>query len=357
MNLDKYKQAWKADANQTQVSFDAELLSQKVKQSQTTFRSIIFWRDVREVGLSLAMIPIWIAMGYFLALPWAWYLTVPVLLWIAGFMLVNRWRHPQTPSEPGEPLAFYAKEALAQVEQQIVLLKNVFWWYLLPPSISCMAFFAQVGWESSQGIFGAIVGAGVFAGLGGTFLFYVYRWIYRINQEAVRKHLEPRRDDLQKLIRYMDGESVASDAGEIMDLASMWPELANQDEVDAKVAAWGENWNRIIPSWREVAIIMVPTVAGGLCAWRFPIPAMGKFYYGPVFFQAVVAAVIPFEIAFFWLWYRSYQRHKGEPLSGKRGVRPGAPAVFTIAMILLISVLAVAALIVWVADRKSRISP
>lgn len=38
-----------------------------------------------------------------------------------------RKRHPQRPSEPGEPLNFYAQEALTQVEHQIWLLRNVFW--------------------------------------------------------------------------------------------------------------------------------------------------------------------------------------------------------------------------------------
>ena len=141
MSLDKYQQAWKAEASQVQVTFDADLLSKEVQQSHDTFRSMIFWRDVREVGTSLVMIPIWFVMGIGMSLPWTWYLTVPALLWIAGFMLVDRRLHPQRPSDPGEPLLFYVKESLAQVEHQIWLLRNVFWWYLLPPSISIKAFF------------------------------------------------------------------------------------------------------------------------------------------------------------------------------------------------------------------------
>ena len=48
----------------------------------------------------------------------------------------------------------------------------------------------------------------------------------------------------------------------------------------------------MIPSWREAAVIILPTLVGAFCGLRFPIPKMG-----PVFFQSVVAAVIPFEIA------------------------------------------------------------
>ena len=41
----------------------------------------------------LLMVPLWIYMGVKLSLPWTWYLTVPALLWVAGYMLVDRMRH------------------------------------------------------------------------------------------------------------------------------------------------------------------------------------------------------------------------------------------------------------------------
>ncbi|HUP77156.1 MAG TPA: hypothetical protein VM260_01255 [Pirellula sp.] len=152
MSLDKCQQAWKAEASKVQVTFDADWLLNEVQHLHSAFRSMIFWRDVREVGMSLVMIPLWFAMGIGMSLPWTWYLTVPALLWIAGFMLVDRRRHPQRSGDPGEPLLYYVKESLAQVEHQIWLLRNVFWWYLLPPSLSLMAFFIQwIGSRSGDG--------------------------------------------------------------------------------------------------------------------------------------------------------------------------------------------------------------
>ena len=110
MSLDKYQQAWKAESSQVRVTFDADLLSKEVQKSHERFRSLIFWRDVREVGASLVMVPVWFVLGNIIPVPWTWWLTVPVLFWIAGFMLVDRNRHPQTPSDPGEPLSYYANE-------------------------------------------------------------------------------------------------------------------------------------------------------------------------------------------------------------------------------------------------------
>jgi hypothetical protein len=203
MSLDKYQQAWKAEGSQVSLKFEPDLLAKDALHAHESFRSMIFWRDVREVGTSFVMIPIWIVMGIVMSLPWTWYLTVPVLIWIAGFMLLDRRRHPQRPSDPGESLLFLVKESLSQVEHQIWLLRNVFWWYLLPPSISLMVFSIHVAWETS----GSWLGTVLISGLLGIFLLLVYGWIYQLNQSAVLKQLQPRRDDLLKLMNSLEGES------------------------------------------------------------------------------------------------------------------------------------------------------
>ncbi len=221
MSLDKFQQAWKAEASQLKVTFDADLLSKQVQQSHDQFRSLIFWRDVREIGVSLLLIPIWFAMGIGLSLPWSWWLTVPALIWVAGFMLIDRKRHPKTPSEPGESLLFYAKESLSQVDHQIWLLRNVFWWYLLPFTISLSAFFIHVAWNTTGTWWGAMLVAAPF----GLFLYYLYRWIYRLNQQAVRQQLQPRQEHLQRIVTNLESDG-GGDASEVDDLVELVSSLS-----------------------------------------------------------------------------------------------------------------------------------
>ena len=342
MNLDKYQQAWKAEASQVKVTFDANLLSKEVWKSREDFRSLIFWRDVREVGTALMMIPIWIVLGCFGPVLWTWWLTVPVLLWIAGFMLVDRKRHPQTPSGPGEPLLFYVNESLTQVEHQIWLLRNVFWWYLLPPSVSIMAFFVHVAWDSSGSWWEFALVAGVFA-LG---LVVVYGWIYRINQRAVRDQLDPRRQQLKKLVASLEGENGAADSGDIKELVSSLADADQNAGLSSNWATWSENWNRIIPSWWMAALILVPTLAGAICGFCYPLDDAG-----PVFFQSVVAAVIPFEIMFFGRWYFTSRRYKRQPMKGAGGTRLGAPAITVLVVLLVISAFAFAAIFSFMATN------
>src|ERR1700730_13715383 len=104
MSPDDWKRAWQTQTSHTQVKVDAELLLAEVRRNQRSFTATIFWRDVREVGVSLLLVPLWLYLGVTLSLPWTWYLTVPVLLWIAGFMLVDRKRFRRQHPEPSDSL-------------------------------------------------------------------------------------------------------------------------------------------------------------------------------------------------------------------------------------------------------------
>jgi len=298
MDPDKYQQAWQADAAQTRVTIDADSLSKEVQRSHQGFQSTIFWRDVREAGISLLLIPCWFYMGSTLTLPWTWYLGVPALIWVAGFFVVDRKRHPRRQSGPGEPLLFYVKESLTQVEHQIWLLRNVFWWYLLPFSISSMAFFLQVAWQTSSDWW-EFVGFGGFLSV---FLLGIYGATYLLNQRAVRVRLEPRRKDLLKLVASLENETNSEDSEDIFDLVSALAEPVWNCGLNS---SWAENWNILIPSWREALAVILPTLLGGFCGFLFPIPDMG-----PELFQPVVGATIPFEIALVCVWVWSRRKKK-----------------------------------------------
>jgi hypothetical protein len=203
MNPDDLKKAWQRQTSQTHLLIDTELLLKEVRRNQAYFAAIIFWRDIREVGVSLLGIPVWIYLGAKHSLPWTWYLMVPAMLWIAGYMLADRMRHNRQPPELGEPLRQRVESSLAQVEHQIGLLRNVLWWYLLPLSLAALAFVGQVTWqERSGGWWMALSASGVVA-----IVAIVFGCVYWLNQYAVRVELEPRRRELETLLLSFDDET------------------------------------------------------------------------------------------------------------------------------------------------------
>ncbi|MES2787990.1 MAG: serine hydrolase domain-containing protein [Planctomycetota bacterium] len=203
MEPDKFQQAWQVHSSQTRIAVDPDLLLKEVQRNQQAFKTTIFHRDFIEVGVAFLMLPYWIYAGITHALPWTWYLTIPALIWVAGFILVDRVRHKRHPSEPGESLVNCVKESLLQVEHQIWLLRNVFWWYLLPFTLSILAFFADVTWRVSKDWLEALISGGSLSGI----VLGLYSFIYYINQRAVRVQLEPRRQELVALLKSLGDET------------------------------------------------------------------------------------------------------------------------------------------------------
>lgn len=200
MNPDDFKQAWQG---QTRPTIDAELLLKEVQRNERYFTAMILCRDIREVGVSLLMVPLWLYMGVKISLPWTWYLMVPVLLWIAGYMLADRLRHKRQPPEPGGPLRRRVEVLLAQVEHQIRLLRTVHWWSLLPLAVAMLAFFGQVAWQVRSGGWWNALAVSILAALAGGILAAVY-WL---NLYAVRCELEPRRRELEALLMSLEDET------------------------------------------------------------------------------------------------------------------------------------------------------
>ncbi|MEM8913006.1 MAG: serine hydrolase domain-containing protein [Planctomycetota bacterium] len=344
---DEFQHAWQAQSSRTRLAVDVDRLSMEVQQFQRDFRSTILWRDVREVATSLVLIIVWFVMGISLSLPWTWYLTVPVLAWVAGFMWIDRRRHPKDADSLGEPLLFYVKASLKQVEHQIWLLRNVFWWYLMPFVVSIMAFFIHIAWRSTSTWWGLTL----FAGLMGMFLLVTFWFVYRQNQNAVSEQLEPRRNDLARLVASLEGDPSREAAGDVMNIVSA---LGSPEHGARMDFSWRESWNELIPSWREAAVIAVPTLVGALCVYRYPISGMGT-----MFFQTVVAAVIPFQIAFGIVWWR---RRRADSASGidQSGDadettchRLRTPAILVMVLTITLPVLAVLAVGSFVSDFSS----
>jgi hypothetical protein len=214
MDPDDFEQA---DQGHARLSGDAEFLLNEVQRNEQSLNAMTFWRDFREIGIALLLVPAWLYLGIMFqpawSPPWTWYLTVPVLVWIAGFMLVYRMRHKQKPNKPDELLLHCVERSVTEVEDQIWLLRNIFWWYLLPPGISIMAFFVHLNWTWRDRLVARLLSKDwldVLDALGHAVPFVaviaVYYFIYWLNQYAVRTQLEPRRQELLTLLMSFEVE-------------------------------------------------------------------------------------------------------------------------------------------------------
>jgi hypothetical protein len=131
---------------------------------------------------------------------------VPALIWVAGFILVGRARHKQTPNDPSEPLLSCVKESLALVEQQIWLERSRVWWYILPIAIPLLAYAAHVSWLKSRDWLDAICDVNAFIFV---FLLALFYFLYYMTQRVVRTKYEPRRQELLALLTSLRDETTS----------------------------------------------------------------------------------------------------------------------------------------------------
>lgn len=199
MDPEKLRQAWQSQPSGSQIRIDADVLMREVRRNQHSFRATIFWRDFREIFAAIAVLVVVFLDVAFRGLHknWPWLLIGVGAAWAAGYLLFDRWRQRRNAPQYEGTLLSHIEQSLKDVEHQIWLLRNVFWWYLLPITLGCMLptlyFFAK---DLARREF--LVAAGPFVRATGIFIAVAYG-VYLLNQYAVRRGLEPRRQELLAL--------------------------------------------------------------------------------------------------------------------------------------------------------------
>jgi hypothetical protein len=195
------KNYWQKDAAGSKLTIDSDLLLREVKRNKESFESTIFWRDVREavagLGVSAFFLYFWIRHGVWELLLLA-LLVTGVIVFLLGGRIIQRRKKPKM----AETLSCCVWSSLTQVNHQIWLLKNVFWWYLLPPAIGIAIFVGRVAWaaRSDRRVL-------IFLFTYSVFCLFLYVGIYLLNQYAVRKELVPRKQELESLLKNLSNDN------------------------------------------------------------------------------------------------------------------------------------------------------
>lgn len=210
MNFEDLQKAWKAQPVGARVTLDPQVLLKEVRRKQGKFTRTIFWRDVREVGVAAVLTWTFMKSGV-QEHDWTLCLLAYACLGVGLFMVVDRVvQHGRRPVN-NDTLRSCVESSLRQVTHQIWLLKNVFWWYVLPLLLGEIIFAVRLAWKlppDGHGSMPVALFMLVFRGLMLGFLLLVFggvAWFVTwLNQFAVRKSLNPRREQLENLLSTLD---------------------------------------------------------------------------------------------------------------------------------------------------------
>lgn len=194
MDFDEMQRTWQSQGSGPQLAIDPEMLLNEIRRNKRSLEATVFWRDVINVGLATLGGAFFIRLG--ITLPyWPWLLPGLSMLWMAGFMFVDRMRWKRNTPLPREPVTACIESSLAQVNHQVWLMQNVLWWCVLPNGVGFIFLFCSLAWESRQIPLVSLINL-AFAGLCAVFFWFVY-WL---NQVGARKGLEPRQQELEALL-------------------------------------------------------------------------------------------------------------------------------------------------------------
>ncbi|MGB0373047.1 MAG: hypothetical protein ACPGN3_17080 [Opitutales bacterium] len=171
---------------------DIAKTTKELQQRHQKLQKTLFWRDFREVGVCILLIPIWITLGLSKNALWSWYLMIPILVFVGGFMLHGRSKNKTNQTTWGDSLVEGLEKAIRDLDYQIWLLKNVAIWYLGPLGLGLVINDVHLYFLGQQSLNST---------LGSTlFVFFLYLAIWWANQLAAKNSLEPHRDSLRNTL-------------------------------------------------------------------------------------------------------------------------------------------------------------
>jgi len=182
------------------ITIDPALLLSIVKRNKRDLESAVFRRDFREAAIAVILATIFFCFG--LHGGWPLFLLGVMCLFVAGYLVCDRMRQRRKRRDIHDTLRGTVESSLHQVTHQIWLLRNVFWWYLLPFSIGLVALIGSAYWDTIKNYDpGYAPITLLFLGIYAASVVLLYWGIYHLNQWAVRKELLPRKRELENLLK------------------------------------------------------------------------------------------------------------------------------------------------------------
>ncbi|MBI2824018.1 MAG: hypothetical protein HYX69_04915 [Planctomycetia bacterium] len=128
---------------------------------------------------------------------WPWLISALSDVWVAGYILFNRWRRRRNAAHYDETMLAHVEWSIKDIEHQMWLDRYAPWWYILPIGLGCMippVFFFAMDYGKRPLLDSLMPWLGTEVVFVATFIF-----VYLLMQFGVRIANEKRRQELQAL--------------------------------------------------------------------------------------------------------------------------------------------------------------
>lgn len=204
MNWNDYEAVWKRQELPIGAAADVAQLKATFETKSRKLAATLLVRDLLEAGagviVAMAYSFFWWQIG---KVGWPLSVAIVLILGVAGFFVRERFRARRNRVSPDAPLLVKVQADLAELCHQRRLVIKLWYWYFAPCAAAMaiqytVLFQMAPPWSLIRDpIF--ILGFGVFPVL----LIFWLVWI--LNRQALRKRIDPRLAELEKLHRELVG--------------------------------------------------------------------------------------------------------------------------------------------------------
>jgi len=188
MTDDELSMIWQKSAGTEVISFNKPALIADLNSQLDDFEKCLNKRDRREIIGSAIVIFLFGTGALFVTSILAKTGLVLGALYGILVILVLRYVKKQKPENDSLPVGDYLVKHRQYLVKQRNLLKNVIYWYLLPPFVSCVIFFAGLKMETVHLVISVMI------------VFVMYSWIYFLNKAGVKNTFDPLISRIDKAI-------------------------------------------------------------------------------------------------------------------------------------------------------------
>lgn len=214
MNWNDYEAVWKRQKLPVGAGADVEELRQSFETKRRKLAATLLLRDVLEGSAGLLVAGVFAFVWWHLGREgWPIAFAILLLLGLTGFFVRERIRTHRRRLGPEATMLARLEAELAELRHQRRLLLNVWSWYLAPCAGAMIVFglavIRKMVIDLPPGYFTRLLEHPVLiAGIVGycAVLMPLLFWgVWAMNRQAVRKNIEPRIEELEKLQRDLAG--------------------------------------------------------------------------------------------------------------------------------------------------------
>ena len=186
------KDIWKKAGN-TGIEISAGKMIDAMKERMRKFDRIIRRRNRREVAAGVVVIAAFSVMAFVFS-PVLVKIGAVIVVLSSLYIIYKILKHHPRKDEASIniPVRAFLQNEIIKIDREISLLKNVLWWYILPPLTGMLLMIAGEEKSMTQKIIRIAI------------TVLIGAIVYFLNQHAVKKDLEPMKKDLEENLKQLE---------------------------------------------------------------------------------------------------------------------------------------------------------